>query len=58
MTHEIKNNIITKIKKLPNYKKPYWIKLIDKLPQTSTGKVKRNDLKEMIKDGQKNSQIK
>ena len=49
-TNEIKKNIITKIKKLPNYKKPYWVKLIDKLPQTSTGKIKRNDLKEMIKD--------
>jgi len=52
---EVRNNIIKKIKKLPNYKKPYWIKIIDKLPQTSTGKVKRNMLKEMIKDGQDNT---
>ena len=26
------------------------IKLIDKLPQTSTGKIKRNDLHKLIKD--------
>ena len=40
----------TKIASLPNYKKPYMIKLIDKLPQTSTGKIKRNDLHKLIKD--------
>tara|TARA_B100000686_G_scaffold342408_1_gene421506 strand:- start:14169 stop:15665 length:1497 start_codon:yes stop_codon:yes gene_type:complete len=48
--NEVKENIIKKVKNLPNYKKPYWIKIIDKLPQTSTGKIKRNILKEMIKN--------
>ena len=46
------NNIMDKIteniQSLPNYKKPKWIKIINKLPQTSTGKVKRNILKKMI----------
>ncbi|MFP6779081.1 MAG: AMP-binding protein [Alphaproteobacteria bacterium] len=40
----------TKISSLPNYKKPYMIKVIDKLPQTSTGKIKRNDLHKLIKE--------
>jgi len=48
------NNIMKKIKKkielLPNYKKPYWIKIIHKLPQTSTGKVRRKALQEMIEN--------
>ena len=39
----------TKIDSLPNYKKPYIIKVIYKLPQTATGKVKRNDLQMFIK---------
>ena len=39
----------TKIDSLPNYKKPYMIKVIYKLPQTATGKVKRNDLQMLIK---------
>ena len=40
----------TKIESLPNYKKPYMIKVIYKLPQTATGKIKRNDLQMLIKE--------
>ena len=40
----------TKIDSLPNYKKPYMIKIIYKLPQTATGKIKRNDLQMLIKE--------
>jgi benzoate-CoA ligase len=51
---EKKNIIISKVKTkidvLPNYKKPYIIKVIDNLPQTSTGKIKRNDLQKLIKE--------
>ena len=52
-----KNNNIIIMKKinknielLPNYKKPHWIKIIYKLPQTSTGKVKRKTLQKMIEN--------
>ena len=38
----------TKIDSLPNYKKPYIIKIINQLPQTVTGKIKRNDLQKLI----------
>ncbi len=40
----------TKIDSLPNYKKPYIIKVINQLPQTATGKIKRNDLQMLIKE--------
>ncbi|MBH88578.1 MAG: hypothetical protein CMJ12_05380 [Pelagibacterales bacterium] len=50
----IKENLIIeqvnkKIDKLPNYKKPYIIRFINKLPHTTTGKIKRNDLHKFIK---------
>lgn len=52
--NENKNLIIklvkTKIDSLPNYKKPYWINTINEVPQTATGKIKRNDLKKLIKE--------
>ena len=37
-----------KIEFLPKYKQPYWIKTIHEVPQTTTGKIKRNDLKKLI----------
>ena len=40
----------SKIDSLPNYKKPYMIKVIYKLPQTATGKIKRSDLQILIKE--------
>ena len=37
-----------KISYLPKYKQPYWIKTITDVPQTATGKIRRNDLKNLI----------
>jgi len=45
---KILKNIDNNIKSLPNYKKPYWIKIIHHLPQTATGKIKKNTLKKLI----------
>jgi len=45
---KILKNIDNNMKSLPNYKKPYWIKTIHSLPQTATGKVKRNTLQKLI----------
>ena len=52
---EGKENIITeqvkkKLDKLPKYKKPYIVRFLNKLPQTATGKIKRNDLQKFIKE--------
>ena len=44
ITKKVKNQIAS----LPKYKQPYWIKTITKVPQTSTGKIRRNDLKKII----------
>lgn len=41
-------NVQEKIKKLPKYKQPYWVKTIFEVPQTATGKIRRNDLKKLI----------
>ena len=37
-----------RISSFPKYKQPYWIKTITDVPQTATGKIKRNDLKKLI----------
>ena len=37
-----------RISSFPKYKQPYWIKTITDVPQTATGKIKRNDLKILI----------
>jgi len=37
-----------KISFLPKYKQPYWIKTITDVPQTATGKIRRNDLRNLI----------
>ena len=37
-----------KISFLPKYKQPYWIKTITDVPQTATGKIRRNALRNLI----------
>ena len=36
-------------RKLPSYKIPSILYTVDKLPKTSNGKIKRSELKEMLK---------
>ncbi len=44
ITKQVKNQIDS----LPKYKQPYWIKTITEIPQTHTGKIRRNALKKII----------
>ena len=35
---------------LPAFKRPKWIRAIDKVPQTSTGKIKKTEFRRMIEE--------
>ena len=36
--------------RLPHYKQPKWIRIVDDLPRTATGKVRKAELRRMIED--------
>ncbi len=45
----ISEKITLIVNKLPKYKRPKVIKIVDELPYTATGKIKRSSLLELLK---------